>query len=141
MKAPSYRWTCYGCQAANEAGLANCQACGFTASPDRKQLDARRPRSPGEQGVAAASFSAAEIGLFFPEAVVSLLVVIGSPIWVVRMLMDGEFLAAIVLFSGVAASVWGFVWSIRAKERYGAYVAMVAVIGVVALTLMLSSGE
>lgn len=75
--------------------------------------------------------------LFFPEIIPAVVVAIVSPSWLVSLLLDGHFIAALVLLSGVTIAIMTFVIGLRAKSKYIAYtgVLVVLVASYVAYTL------
>jgi hypothetical protein len=65
--------------------------------------------------------------------VVSLGIVVLSPIWVVRLVAQGRYLFAAFLASWVIAGVTSFVWLLTTRHRLTAWCAMAAVFAVVFL--------
>lgn len=92
----SYRWICHKCRAENEAGLTKCASCWFPAVASAEEAGlipsvTHRPKSVIFE----------RVGLFFPEVIVAVGVVLYSPFWLASLLLTGKWLAAVLLFVSV----------------------------------------
>ena len=135
MNAPSYRWSCLACGAANEPGVAVCCACGLPASATGKQITATKARlaSPTPAPPAPTKQDHWLLGsdsfiLFFPEGIAAALILLASPGWLLSLLIHGHLAAAGILALGAPSAGAAAYFAMRKRSRALLYVSVVVLV-------------
>jgi len=136
MRIPSYRWSCHGCGAVSEPGIATCASCGLSASATGEQIVAAKasvtggtPPTPVRKD-AHWLFAGGSFILFFPEGFAAALIFLASPGWLLSLLYHGHLIAAGVLASGMAGAGAVAYIALRERSRGLLYVSVVLSIAV-----------
>ena len=119
MKTPTYRWVCHKCQAGNEPGTQTCLSCGFPANASGRDIAALSPKPEVRGSREPTTVVSRNTFLFFPEIIIAGVVVLGTPVWVVRLLLHGAVFPALALIAGVFASAALFVLGFRSNSKRG----------------------
>jgi hypothetical protein len=129
MRAPSYRWICHKCGSSNEPHTDICASCGFPAVASAEQVERARPDFQPPHYDAAAAERANRIWLFFPEAILGVLLVVVAPFWAIRLVVAGNFADASALVAGVGLAAYAFVQLLRRGHTYLGYFVLVGALG------------
>ena len=131
MNSPTYRWACFKCGSSNEPGEGLCANCGFAAFASGSDISAVTEVKPDLTRAKRESVwlaAPSSILMFFPEGLLAAGLVAGSPFWLLSLLIQGKFAAALVLTLGVGLGTWLALIAWRKKDRGFLYVAVVVLI-------------
>ena len=124
MNAPTYIWVCHKCGKSNQPHADACTSCGFSAIASEAEINPETIEEKKQKYERNVNISS-NIWLFFPEGLIAGFLALLSPFWATKLISNGHFLAALCLFGVISASGYGFVWAIRHKLKYMAYLAIV----------------
>jgi len=125
MSAPGYAWTCPSCRQENGAERENCLACGLPAQFTARQLAQMKPDNTSDEK-ARDGQGLASLFLFIPEGPIALVCVACAPVWACELVAHGRIIAASVLMLATAGVGAAMYFAIMRKQKWLAYVAILA---------------
>ena len=123
MRAPTYTWVCHKCGASNQAHTETCASCGFQAVASEIEINPESEEERRQRRERNAAISSS-VWLFFPEGLIAGVLALISPFWAIKLVLDGDYLAATGLAAIIAVCSYGFIWAVRRHQKYLAYVAI-----------------
>lgn len=133
MTFPTYEWTCQKCLHTNVAHTGACAACGFSANFTVSQLQKELPAEEVIRRQTDKTKLSNAIWLFFPEVIPAAILLICAPIWAMKLISRGNFLAGAALLAGEVFAVWGFIRSLHRREKISAYLCMIGFLALAGL--------
>ena len=135
MPAPTYRWTCFICEAPNEAGALVCVSCGFSSHATGAQIVAERERRALLRRVDESTSPtprerhfANDWVLFFPESLFAIITLLAAPFWALNQVSTGHYAAGLGLIAASAAGISIAVFAWHAKNKWLLYAAVLVVL-------------
>lgn len=121
MKTPTYIWVCHKCGKPNQPHTGICASCGFPATASAMEIDPdeKKDLSKNESSISS------NVWLFFPEAAIAGLFALATPLWAIKLFVNGHVLAGLGLVANISACGYCFVWAIGHQQKFLAYLAMV----------------
>jgi hypothetical protein len=119
--APTESWTCRRCRTANAAGAETCRGCSLPAIAGTRPADAVAALPPPPSSPEHAGWIARESTLLLPEIFLAAGLLVACPIWFVFLLGHAQYLAATVLFIGIAPAMLLGVVALRQRSAGGLY--------------------
>lgn len=139
MTAPSYRWVCHKCGQSNEPGIAVCSVCECPAVVSGLALESPLPEAEARRIREARAERSEAVMLFFPEGLVAAAVAITAPAWAISLALHGHVVAGLSLIAGVGVGAYGFVVSMKRREKWLAYASVLSILFVAYLVYSAST--
>ena len=122
MGAPDYTWVCHKCGVSNEPGTDSCGSCGFASNASLLEIDSNEMEA----------FNNASTGrwILFPDGYVGILIAIFTPLWVIKLVIDQNYLAAFTLSFVLGVCSYMFIVAMTKKHTFVAYIAIVVFVAI-----------
>lgn len=124
MNSPSYIWICHKCGQSNAPHTDGCASCGFAAISSGAEIHLENEEQTKLKQERNANISS-NLLLFYPEGFIAGFLALFSPLWAIKLIMDGHLFGAFCLSVVVFVCGYGFFWGMRNNLKFIAYLAMV----------------
>jgi ribosomal protein L37E len=133
LKAPAYDWRCHACNETSPAGTSKCARCGFPAFAPGRKIDAaaREQKArvePEPLEVRREPHDGLNWVVFLPEGLIAAIVVLAFPFWVLSLLHEASYQAAMALTFFVSSGLGLGWWAWRIENKWLGYAGMVLVL-------------